>query len=131
MVIGALDFELFFILLVVYQVKHYIADFPLQKEYMVKNKALEGWAFVRPLAIHCGIHAFLSLLIVMAVNPTLWWLALVDFATHFTMDRIKAGPRYLGRFNDPTTSAFWNCLGFDQMVHHITHYFIILQLALH
>src|SRR5690606_20229806 len=88
-------------------------------------KTLRGWGFLLPLSVHCGVHASLTLLIVVFINAQLWWLAVVDFITHFFMDRIKSGPKYLGRYNDKDKPGFWNCLGFDQMVHHFTHYYII------
>lgn len=113
-----------FILLASFQVKQFICDFPLQREYMLK-KTLPGWAFIPPLALHCFVHGIATFLIIACVNINFWWLALVDFVIHFIMDRIKSGPQYLGRFNDKDKSGFWNCLGFDQMVHHFTHYAII------
>lgn len=116
-----------FVLLVVFQLKHFIADFPLQTEYMLR-KTSSGWSFLKPLCFHCAVHAGLTLLICLWVNPSLWYLSLFDFTIHFIMDRIKSGPRYLGRFNDVDRSSFWNCLGLDQMIHHFTHYFIIWQL---
>lgn len=119
-----MNLELVFTLLVMFQVKQFIADFPLQREYMLK-KTLAGWEFVPPLALHCSVHSGLTLAIVLWANPQLWWLAIFDFVTHFIMDRIKSGPRYLGRFNDRDRPGFWNALGFDQMVHHFTHYYII------
>ncbi|MEM7252894.1 MAG: DUF3307 domain-containing protein [Pseudomonadota bacterium] len=111
-------------LLVAFQVKHFVADFPMQREYMLR-KTLPGWSFLVPLLVHCGVHAIGTLIIVLVVNPTMWWLAAMDFAIHFVMDRIKASPRYLGRFNDITRPAYWNCFGIDQMVHHLTGYAII------
>lgn len=122
--------QLIFILLVLFQVKHYIADFPLQGEYML-HKTSPGWDFLAPLSVHCLIHAALTLVIVCWWQPALWWLALVDFATHFIMDRIKSGPRYLGRFYDKGRASFWNVLGFDQMIHHLTSFFIIWVLISH
>ncbi len=119
-----------FTLLVLYQVKQFIADFPLQREYMLR-KVSPDWDFIFPLLAHCSVHFIGSLSILMLFAPQLWWLALVDFVTHFTMDRIKAGPRYLGRFNDKSKPGFWNALGFDQMVHHFTHYFIIYRVIQH
>lgn len=113
-----------FILLVIFQVKHFIGDFPLQREYMLK-KFLPGWEFFIPLATHCAVHAILTLAIVLPISMSLWWLAAVDFVFHFVMDRIKSGPRYLGRFNDRSRSGFWNSFGFDQMVHHLTGFYII------
>jgi hypothetical protein len=113
-----------FLLLVIFQVKHFIADFPLQFPYMLK-KLSPGWEFVFPLSMHCSVHAILTFLICMFTVPSLWWLAILDFCVHFIMDRIKSGPRYLGRYNDVMRSSFWIALGFDQMVHHLTHLFII------
>ena len=113
-----------FVLLVLFQIKHFIADFPLQREYMLR-KTQQGWDFLMPLATHCFVHGGLTLAIVLFFAPQLWWLALVDFAIHFLMDRIKSGPKYLGRFSDMSKPGFWNCLGVDQMVHHLTHIGII------
>ena len=121
-------FRLVFVLLVVFQLKHFIADFPLQNRYMLQ-KQRSDWSFIPPLALHCGIHAFTTLIVVFLVQPSLWWLAFADFVVHFTMDRIKAGPKYLGRYTDISKSGFWIALGLDQMVHHLTHIWIIWMLA--
>ncbi len=80
--------------------------------------------FLLPLAIHCTVHCAATLAIVLWWNPRFWWLAILDFVVHFTMDRIKAGPRYLGRFNNLTSKGFWVTFGLDQMVHQLTHLYI-------
>lgn len=116
-----------FALLGIFQVKQFAADFPLQNRYMLQ-KTRSDWSFIPPLALHCAIHAAITLFIVALILPKLWWLAIVDFFLHFTMDRIKAGPRYLGRFRDTNSVRFWMSFGFDQMVHHMTHYWIIWML---
>jgi hypothetical protein len=118
------NIEELFLLLIIFQIKHFISDFPLQREYMLK-KTMPGWEFVPPLALHCAVHSSFTLAIVLAINTQLWWLAALDFVVHFSMDRIKSGPKYLGRFHDRDRPGFWNALGFDQMVHHFTHYYII------
>ena len=123
--------EMIFALLIAYQVKHFIADFPLQREYMLK-KTRPGWDFLLPLVTHCFVHALGTLFICLWLAPQIWWLSLVDFLVHFIIDRLKSGPRYLGRFNNPAQSSFWVVLGLDQMAHHITHiYFVffIVQVA--
>ena len=116
--------ETAFILLIVYQVKHYLCDFPLQTRYMLK-KVLPTWGFLLPLLAHVAVHGAATLVIVLCFRPELWWLSLVDVAAHFAMDRIKASDRYLGRFRDRDKASYWNALGFDQSVHHLTHIFII------
>ena len=111
------------ILLIIFQIKHFIADFPLQGKYML-GKFKDGREWILPLIAHCSVHALFTLIIVIVFNPQLWWLCLVDFILHFTMDRIKASKRLLGRFK-PEQPYFWWSLGFDQMFHHLTHYLII------
>jgi hypothetical protein len=120
--------ELLFCLLVYYQIKHFLADFVFQNVWMLQ-KSSPDWNFFLPLAIHCGVHAAATLAVVLFVNPTLWWLCIVDFVVHFAMDRVKAGPRYLGRFKDVRTRAYWVSFGIDQMVHHLTHLYICWCLA--
>ena len=122
--------QLVFILLLIYQVKHYIADFPLQREYMLR-KTMPNWDFAIPLALHCSVHTLGTFIICMIYAPSLWWLALVDFAIHFVIDRLKSGPRYFGRFNNLSKPGFWNVLGFDQMLHHITHIYFIYVIVTH
>lgn len=112
----------------VFQLKHFIADFPLQSRYMLQ-KTRSDWAFIPPLALHSAIHAAMTLAIVAYFRSDLWWLAVFDFIIHFVMDRIKSGPRYLGRFNDTKQNGFWIAMGFDQMVHHLTHLAIIWVLV--
>jgi len=120
-----------FSLLAAFQVKHFLSDFPFQREFMIRNKGRADWGFVVPLGLHCGVHSLLTLAILLFFSVHLWWLAFVDFAVHFTMDRVKSGPRYLGRFHDMSSAAYWNCFGFDQLVHHFTHYFIIWMVITH
>jgi len=115
--------EFLFILLVLFQIKHFLADFVFQNVWMLQ-KSQPGWNFVPPLSLHCGIHAVSTLAIVLYIQPSLWWLSLVDFAIHFVMDRVKAGPRYMGRWSDVRSHGYWICFGFDQMVHHLTHLYI-------
>jgi hypothetical protein len=125
-----LNVELLLVLLIFFQVKHFIADFILQNVWMLQ-KARPSWDFVLPLSIHCGVHALMTLAAALYLMPHAWWLAVLDFVVHFTMDRIKAGPHYLGRFTDVRGKAFWVCFGFDQMVHHLTHLYIAWYLAAH
>ena len=121
---GNVDLHSIFVLLIVFQVKQFVADFPLQREYMLR-KVRPGWDFVAPLALHCLVHASMTLAICLWWNPSLWWLAAVDFAAHFFMDRLKSGPMYLGRYNDRTRTSYWTAFGFDQMFHHLTHLYLV------
>ncbi len=118
--------EQIFTLLIAFQIKHFLADYPFQTTYMLEKVRDKAWFF--PLLSHAAVHAFFTLVIVCIVDVNLWWLALVDLVIHFTMDRIKASKKMLNRF-PPDNKFFWWALGFDQMVHHLTHYFIIWVLV--
>lgn len=121
---------LLFTLLVVFQLKHFCADYLLQGRFMLR-KFSPDWSFFLPLVAHASIHAAMTLGIILFVAPEFWWLALIDGVIHFVMDRIKAGPRWLGRFSDKNKPSYWYCLGFDQFLHHLTHYGIIAVLLSH
>jgi hypothetical protein len=116
------------ILVAVFQVKHFVADFLLQTRYQL-GKFKADWGFFLPLLSHAGTQAAFTLAICLIVCPTLWWLALVDLVAHFVMDRVKAGPKYLGRFNDSKKAAYWIVIGFDQMFHGLTDLLIAYLLA--
>jgi len=118
------DIQWLFTLLVLFQIKHFLADFVFQNVYMLQ-KSRADWDFVWPLSIHCGVHAIMTLAIALWWNPSLWWLSIIDFFVHFIADRIKAGPRFLGRFGDMKSKGFWVTFGLDQMIHHLTHLYII------
>lgn len=110
-------------LLVVFQLKHFIADYPLQNEYMLGKFKAKGWEL--PLAAHAGVHALFTFGIILCINPVMALpLAVLDFVIHFGVDRLKAAPNYGGKFK-PDQKEFWWALGADQMAHHLTHYAII------
>jgi hypothetical protein len=95
-----------FLLLVIYQFKHFLADFPLQGKYML-GKFKPGWAWVLPLLAHVGVHGVFTLVIASAFGCSYALrLALLDMAIHFIMDRIKASPDLLGRFQAISKSEY-------------------------
>ena len=117
-------------LFIIFQLKHFIADYPLQSEYMLGKFKENGW--IAPLAAHCGIHALFTMMIVGVFLDSFKFALMAsafDFSVHFLMDRIKASPKILGRYK-MEDKKFWWALGLDQMVHHITHYAIICFMLL-
>jgi hypothetical protein len=127
-----------FTLLLAFQIKHFLADFPLQGTYML-GKFKTGTAWIKPLATHALVHAAFTFYV---CGLYLWLshsitgvhqlkiagaLALLDFVVHFTVDRIKASPHMLGKFK-PGNKFFWWSLGADQTAHHLCHYTIIYLL---
>ena len=122
------------ILLIAFQIKHYLCDFPLQTKYMLGKFKEKDW--IKPLSAHCRMHTFFTLAIIIIygfINPsTSTWVLLLapfDFIMHFIMDRIKASPKIWGKYT-PDQQAFWNHIGIDQAFHHLTHYVIIFTLVL-
>lgn len=155
-----------YLLLLLFQVKHFLADYPLQGKYML-GKFKKYPDFILPLLAHCGVHAFFTFLIsYFSTNSWLFSLnvALFDLSAHFVVDRIKASPNMLGKFKALSKSEmlqimridkeimegyngcaenahkrwtmekseklrsntyFWWALGWDQFMHHMTHYFIV------
>ena len=115
-----------FLLLIAFQLKHFICDYPLQGTYMLGKLRATNW--VLPLAAHAAVHATATLLIAIWFSLHLAIiLAIADFILHFTIDRLKASPNYGGRFK-PDQPYFWWALGADQMAHHFTHYAFIFIL---
>ena len=144
-----------FILLIVFQIKHFLADYPLQNEFMLGKFKDKGW--VIPLATHAGVHAWATFWVSSMFFTGTGFrglgicisLALLDFTVHFIVDRIKASSKLLGRFKAlsalewnslnvhpgftdkdrmnaiRSNKYFWWSLGADQMAHHLTHYLII------
>lgn len=94
-------------LLVVMQLKHFIADYPLQTEWMLGKFKLFGWE--KHLAAHCAVHLVFTFIIAMCFGADAelaMKLGLLDFTIHFIMDRIKASPIMLGRFKPFTKEQY-------------------------
>jgi hypothetical protein len=65
------------------------------------------------------------LIVVAIFIPSLWWLAIVDFFVHGTVDRIKGVVTYKMKW-DTKHRAFWIGLGLDQELHNFTHLVYII-----
>ncbi|MBL8790529.1 MAG: DUF3307 domain-containing protein [Rhizobiales bacterium] len=108
------------LLLVLFQVKHFICDAPLQTGAMVRDKGHYG----RVLGIvHAGIHGAgtLGTLLLFGALPLLAVkLALLDFVIHYHVDFSK---EQIVRRAGWTTSVpqFWWALSADQMMHQLTY----------
>lgn len=107
------------VLALLFALKHLVADFIFQTSWIAHGKeGTSGW--VLPLAAHAGIHAAMTLAITLAVRPSLWWLAILDLAVHFLIDR---GKSITGRWGGwtATDARYWWLLGFDQFLHQATN----------
>lgn len=119
------------LLLLAFQLKHWLCDYPLQRQWMLRKGAATGWA--RPLAAHAAVHAAGTFLIGVAYGYStiafgiIVLLSVLDGAVHFVVDRIKAAPTLGGRWK-PDRPYFWWALGADQAAHHVMNYVIIAKL---
>ncbi len=69
-------------------VKHVIADFVLQNAWMAYGKDQKhGWAL--PLLVHCLVHLAVAMALILVIAPRFWFVAVIDFAIHITVDRAK------------------------------------------
>lgn len=127
------------LLLVLYQVKHFICDYPLQTKWMLGKFKPFPDCFL-PLLAHSAVHGVATFLIASMFKPKIaFWVALLDLAVHGMVDYVKANPNLGGRFKTLTkenyatateaerksNTYFWWALGADQTMHHLTHYLII------
>jgi hypothetical protein len=109
----------FCIVLLLFALKHFVADFVLQTHWIAHGKERsEGW--LAPLAIHALGHASLTLCIALAIAPWLWWLALVDFIVHAAIDRGKTIIAHRAGWG-VEEAGFWWLLGSDQFMHQVTN----------
>lgn len=114
------------ILLGLFGIKHFIADFVLQTNTMLKDKGIYGAPGGRDHASWHGILTFFVL--VWFVNPyTAMLLALVDAIVHYHIDYIKTN---LSNGSTPADRKFWILLGADQGLHYLTYVGIIGVLVL-
>ena len=108
-------------------VKHVIADFVLQNSWMAIGKDQKtGWAM--PLLAHCLVHLAVSMMLILIVAPRFWFVALIDFAIHITIDRLKGiCASSLGVTQEHPW--FWTLIGIDQALHHLTGFGLSIFMA--
>lgn len=111
-----------FILLSLFVVKHFVADFVLQFDYMLAQKGTYG---ARGGIDHAAIHALLTVFVVSLVTDN--WFAgvttgVIDGFCHYHIDWLK---QQLNRNTSPDDRKFWLLLGADQALHYLTYIGII------
>ena len=109
--------EHFFILLLLLQIKHFICDYPLQNQFMLKKANKEGW-FI-PLLAHSAVHSVGTFIVFCFISFNMaFCFAIADLILHFIVDRLKASPNIGNRWT-MDKPQFWWALGLDQMAHHL------------
>ncbi|MEM1378137.1 MAG: DUF3307 domain-containing protein [Pseudomonadota bacterium] len=109
------------LLIAALQLKHFVADYLLQNEWIIRGKRsfthLGGY-------VHAGVHAIgtivtLGVLTGLGAREVLL-IGGAEFVVHYLLDFAKA------HYGDHYTSVdepkrFWAAHGFDQMLHHFTY----------
>ena len=116
-----------FILLALFGVKHFIADFLMQYDYMLREKGIYGATGGIHHAIVHASFTFLILAFFCSNANTIIALSFLDFAVHYHVDFIKQ------QLNKGLTTAdrmFWVWLGADQALHYLTYVGIISYVTL-
>lgn len=112
---------------VAFLIKHFLADFLLQTDWMAAGKDRpKGWLL--PLAAHAGVHGAMTAALFLAVAPPLAWLGLADMLIHGAIDRLKSLSTRRKALT-PRQTAFWWLFGLDQTLHHLTHIGLAILLA--
>lgn len=119
--------------LVALQVKHFLADFPLQNVYML-GKGKKGIDWILPLGAHCSVHMILSGMIIAVYNPAYLWLAIVEFFAHFMIDRMKAtyklpAGQWAIEEKGKYLSKYYLAFGLDQLAHGLCYCAMIYIMA--
>ena len=109
--------------------KHVIADFVLQTSWMAIGKDQKtGWAL--PLLAHCLVHLAVISVLIQILAPKFWFIAVIDFVIHITVDRAKGfcASTY-GVTLESGHPWFWTLIGVDQALHHLTGFGLSIFMA--
>lgn len=109
--------EIIFILLVLFGVKHFLADFVLQLDYMVAEK---GTYFKTGGIHHALVHGLLTWwTVVWFTNPMIaFLLSALDAVIHYHVDWCKVQLSSKHNNQDP---MYWVWFGADQLAHYLTY----------
>ena len=114
------------LLLALFGIKHFFADFVWQTPKMLAEKGTYG---AKGGLMHAGTHTVGTFVVLVAVFPWSIWsyiaaamLAVLDGVIHYHVDWAKTN---LSRGLTPADQRFWVWLGADQGMHYLTYIAII------
>ena len=112
-----------FVLLALLGIKHFLADFVWQFDYMLREKGIYGaTGGLHHAAFHASLTFFALLLAGLAENPWVIPVALADGVIHYHVDWVK---QQLNRGLTTADRMFWVWMGADQAAHYLTYIGII------
>ena len=116
-----------FALLAVFGIKHFVADFLMQYDYMIREKGIYGAAGG---IHHAAIHAALTFLILICTTDYVSYiivLPLLDGVLHYHIDWAKQ--QFIKNYT-ANDHEFWLYFGLDQTLHYLTYILIIAIIVL-
>jgi hypothetical protein len=116
-----------FILLALFGIKHFIADYLMQFDYMLREKGIYG---ADGGIHHSLVHASWTFLILVFFSDNadvIIALAFADFVLHYHIDWSK---QQLTRSLTSADRMFWVWMGLDQTLHYLTYIAIIAYVTL-
>jgi hypothetical protein len=116
-----------FVLLALFGIKHFVADFLMQYDYMLREKGIYG---ATGGVHHSLVHAcwtFLILVFFCSDANTIIALSIADLVLHYHIDYFK---QHLNKGLTPADRKFWIWLGLDQALHYLTYVGIISYVTL-
>jgi len=111
--------QLIVLLLALFGIKHFICDFVLQFNYMLREKGIYG-AFGG--LHHAMMHGACTFAILSWFFPFALWAGFLDFIAHYHIDWAK---QQLNKGLGPADRMFWVWFGADQTAHYLTYIAII------
>jgi hypothetical protein len=104
-----------------FAIKHFIADFPLQRPFMYLNK---GTLWHVGGIVHAEIHGLGTTLVLVSCGisglPCLL-LSLLDSVIHYFVDLIKVKINKHYELKPDNSEWYWVLLGLDQLLHLLTY----------
>jgi hypothetical protein len=116
-----------FILLALFGIKHFIADFLMQYDYMLREKGIYGaTGGVHHAMVHASFTFFILVFFCNNANIIIA-LSFADFVLHYHIDYFK---QQLSRGKLMPHRQFWILFGADQTLHYLTYVGIISYVTL-
>jgi hypothetical protein len=94
---------------------HYIADFPLQNDFVAQNKGKKWYL----LFAHGTINAFCFGMLLQFYGAYADWKVIVVLITHMLIDKWK--------ISQPKDEAHWNLIYYDQFLHIAINIILLLN----
>lgn len=111
-----------YVLLALFGIKHFLADFVFQYDYMVREKGVYGAeGGIHHAAVHT-VGTFFVLMTVISHSPMVMILSVADGIIHYHIDWAK---QQLNRGLTPSDRKFWFYIGLDQLLHYLTYIALI------